>query len=57
MDYLLKNTIFPPKVVKKATPAKAAPDKNGTAAKKAESEDDDDDDSGKLLHLINVSSS
>lgn len=36
----------PPKAVKKATPAKAAPVKNGAAAKKAESEDDDDD-SGK----------
>lgn len=37
----------PPKVVKKATPAKATPVvKNGAAAKKAESEEDDDD-SGK----------
>ena len=43
----------PPKVVKKATPAKAAPVKNGAAAKKAESEDDDDD-SGKWKYLLLV---
>lgn len=39
----------PPKAVKKATPAKKTPVKNGVGAKKAESEDDDDDDSGKWL--------
>ena len=36
-------------MVKKATPAKATPAKNGTTAKKAESEDDDD--SGEKLLL------
>lgn len=44
----------PPKVVKKATPAKKTPAKNGVGAKKAESEDDDDDSGKWHSHFIQL---